>query len=158
MPDSDREDLHLSDGTHCKYKPMPDGEIRTSMTTTDGTKISITMAPQWNVCGEFPWQKAHFHKGLTETYQLVSGWMQLIWIEGCVCTALLSRPGYTRAFSAGIPHIVLLGPGTRIITTSFGIPVPNPDKKGNDWWDVDDDFHQQITFERGWAVDQIRKL
>ncbi|MEN9920431.1 MAG: hypothetical protein RL538_324 [Candidatus Parcubacteria bacterium] len=154
----ERKDVFFDDGTYCKYKPMPSGEIRTSMASVDGTKISITKAPKWEIGEALPWQPAHFHKGLIESYQLVSGWMRMVWIQGCVCQTYLSDPGQTKVLPAGSPHVVLLGPGAEIITTSFGVPVPNPDKKGNDWWDADGYFYDQISNEFGFVEEVVLRM
>ncbi len=155
---TDRHEVFLGD-TLCKRKLMPNGEERISITIGD-TKISITRAPTWKLAEQvpLPWQEAHLHKGLTETYQLVSGWIGIIWFEGSVHQTILREPGEVRVFKPMVPHLVILGPAAEIITSSFGIPVPNPDKKGNDWWDVEAGFRINISREFDLVEHKIRHI
>ncbi len=83
--------------------------------------------------------------------------MRMIWIDVGLRQTILDRPGEMRVLPAGAPHIVLLGSLAEIITTSFGVPVPNPDKKGSDWWDAGFDFHDRISKEFGMVEEMVLK-
>jgi hypothetical protein len=131
-----REDYYLADGTLCKFKPMPNGEIRTSMTDPSGTKISITKIPFWEIGAGLPWQDAHFHKGVTEHYIVDTGWAGFLFEKGNEpCWQVVQAGGHI-SFSPLDGHVVLLGPGAILFTAQTGIPIGNPDRQGNDWWPV----------------------
>lgn len=137
MVDLERTDINLPGGGTFTVKPVK-GEVRRRM-KVGGVSVSITEASEWDLGGTPPWQTPHFHKGKTETYTLVSGWMFIIWIDPnsiVHLTRFLSQ-GDTLTLPPGLMHNVLLGPSAVISTAVYGESVGNPERKNNDWWPVE---------------------
>lgn len=154
-----RTDELLKDGSAYTYKTMPNGEERRRIHFSDGPTASITTQINWVPDGEpLPWQAAHYHMGLFETYLLVSGWVYVVWIDQNVKTSCLKEPGQTLTFKPAIQHLVLPGPKSVILTSTYGDLVPNPDRGNNDWWPAEEDFSVRAVGERTIVESIVRTM
>ena len=130
-------------------KQMQNGEVRERVTFTDGTVVSRTTAALWLLEDGIPWQEAHYHVGLTESYVLVEGWAWFITCEGlCTKRDELVRPGESITFVPTVPHVVVLGPGAKIITTQFGEPVLNTEKSNREWYPASEEILPLLKEEK----------
>ena len=43
----------------------------------------------------------------------------------------------------GVPHAILQGPGSLFVVQTVGKPVPNKDRKNNDWYPAHDEFNEK---------------
>ncbi len=149
MKDLKREDMNLFLGGRYNRKYMENGEIRTRLVLPDGTRMSHTEMGTYDMyAGNLPWQEAHFHRGLIESYTLVTGWAHFIYGQPPLSTCHLIEPGQTIKFLPGVPHVVLLGPGAKIITNLFGAPVENSERNNEDWWPADNTFATPALLEQ----------
>ena len=157
--DGQRVDRELDGGAVYTKKVMPNGEVRERVKLTSGLFASETRAKKWSFGDEQPWQNAHFHKGRTEVYTLVSGWALFMYRRNGSTTKakVLRNDGSTICFYPGEEHRVLLGPEAVIFTIVFGEPVGNPKRKNNDWWPASDDFVQSLRGMEFSCVALIRK-
>ena len=129
------------------------------MRFSDGPTASITTQIDWIPDSEtLPWQDAHYHQGLFETYTLVRGWVYLLWIDPNVKTRCMNQRGQTITFEPGIPHLVLPGPKSMILTTTYGDSVANPDRGNNDWWPVEENFSIRAVGEKIIAESIVRTM
>ncbi len=129
---------------------MPNGEVRTRLRIIDGPTTTVTKGPDWLPGNEpLPWQDGHYHRGLWETYTLVSGWVYFVLIDQNVKTSCLEKLGQTLTFKPSVQHLVLPGPKSVMLTSTYGDEVRNPDRGNNDWWPVDDAFSKRAAEERG---------
>lgn len=132
----DRADVALGGGGAFTYKKMGNGEERRRIVFLAGTRVSETVAADWMKGDGFPWQDAHYHKGLTEHYFVQAGWVMFLFENN-------NRPEGKRVEAGGhifflpeIPHTVLMGPKSVMATLLIGSPIGNPDRKDDDWWPV----------------------
>ena len=152
-----RIDIPLPDGSAFTRKVMPNGEARTRMQFQEGPATCVTTGPDWLPGNNpLPWQEAHFHHGLLETYVLVCGWVYLLWIDPNVKTRCMDEPGQTITFEPGVPHIVLPGPNSVILSSTYGDTFPNPDRGYKDWWPVKKSFSKQAKAEIAIAEGIVR--
>jgi mannose-6-phosphate isomerase-like protein (cupin superfamily) len=107
--------------------------------TIGGAKFSLTEASLTATL-----QKAHHHKGLRETYVILSGEVHIIFCEGFRVKnrTLALDTNLTWTFEPEESHVVLPMPGALFLTTTVGTPVPNPERNNNDWWTVDSNFEE----------------
>jgi hypothetical protein len=141
-----RTDTNLGFGVITK-KEMLNGEERIRLRLKTGEKVSITKMGLWIMKDDeefsVPWQEEHYHKGTREDYIVLYGWVIFIWMDSMSkihrrIVVYDSRNCYI-SFPANIPHRVLMGPESKMVTTSvvtntiFG----NPEKKNMDWWRSD---------------------
>lgn len=137
-------------------KTMPNGEVRTRMKLPNGVATTITEMPHWDPRDGLPWQEEHFHRGLTECYLIIKGSLILVYNDGSVGVEYLRSEGVfqSKIFIPGEHHLVLSSPGCVFQTTTYGIPIGNPDKNRNDWWPGDgvllkyakEKFKDSLTF------------
>jgi hypothetical protein len=146
---SDRSDHDLGFAT-VTQKLMPNGEVRTRMKFPSGITMTMTEMPDWKWQeGEpAPVQEGHYHKGLTEVYYVLNGWMLYVGQVFPHINIHVVEQGETVTFHPCEPHIVLLGPEAIIQTTSHGLSEGNADKKGLDWWPVKSDY-SNVQFTEG---------
>lgn len=150
----ERIDEELPSGVIFTKKVMDNGEIRSRIKMPDGTIVTHTKAKDWSLgVREMPWQTAHLHEGLTEVYTQMEGWSAYIWKDGKdgnekLFLTILRDPGVTVTFLPQVPHVVLLGPNAFISTQLFGDTVGNPNRKGNDWWPVTEEFAQELIMKK----------
>lgn len=114
-----------------KFHPRT-GELRTRVVFPNGhAKVNYTVASK----GEPRWENTHLHKGLTELYIVLCGGMYIVWqdLDGTFLQKYLSAE-CSITIEPGVPHTVMKSPSAIILTTSFGKPVGNPERKDNDWW------------------------
>lgn len=154
----ERTDATLEDGGKYTWKHMENGEHRRRMVFPGGLSVSSTELAHYEVGnGRLPWQGGHFHKGKTEVYFLISGWVAFVWLSGDGAEwDVLDEPGETFTFLPDFQHNVLLGPDAHIGTAIFGEPVGNPDRKGNDWWPAAEDFDEITFVAKSEAVNFLR--
>lgn len=145
-----RIDIPLPDGSVFTQKTMPGGEERRRIRFFAGPSASVTKELDWKPSnGPLPWHDAHFYAGLTKTYVLVSGWVYLLWADPNVKTRCMDEGGQTITFEPGVPHLVLPGPMSVIMTAKYGDPLFNPDHPNkNDWWPVGEDFDIRVKREK----------
>ena len=113
-----------------KIKQMPNGEIRASI-EFGGLVTIITLLPK---DATSKWQDPHFHRGIAETYVVGEGAVLLV--------DIVERRTRVRRYTSGnsftvLPnthHNIRISSGTVISTTKHGTPVPNPERKGKDWY------------------------
>jgi mannose-6-phosphate isomerase-like protein (cupin superfamily) len=116
-------------------KVMPNGETRTRLKFKTGLISTVTQMPEWKWEDGIPWQEAHFHKGLTERYVVLSGWMAYVLeVVPAGYTPHQVRAGELITFGSGQEHLILLSPGAVVLTTLMGNPVGNPERENQDWW------------------------
>ena len=128
---------------------MPNGEKRLRFKQPDGFTVTSTIANQWKPEEGLSWQEPHFHKGISESYFLISGEVWFVWCEGnLVFSQNLKEPGENIDFKPLVPHLVILAPGAHIVTAQSGQEVGNPDRKGNDWYPVEDTFWSLVEEEQ----------
>ncbi len=140
-----------------KRKVMPNGEQRLSLTLTSGQKVSVTTMRQWNPAEEMPWQEAHYHQGLEETYYILEGEAWFIWMEGeLVMHRHLTEPHQPLVFQPSMPHLVILAPDAEILTIQTGAGVGNPERNNNDWFPASSEFHEQAKAEKAAIEFQLR--
>ncbi len=131
----ERDDVDLAGGGNFTYKKMANGEERRRVVFPAGTRVSETAATDWDPAdGEFPWQDAHYHVGLTEHYFVQYGWVGFLFEEGGKFTWRQLYEDDHICFTPKVPHAVLMGPGAVMATMLVGTPIGNPDRKNDDWW------------------------
>ena len=131
----ERDDVDLAGGGDFTYKKMANGEERRRVRFPAGTRVSETVAEDWDsVEGNFPWQDAHYHRGLTEHYFVQSGWVGFLFEKDRKLQWQKVETGGHVCFLPKVPHMVLMGPEAVMATLLIGTPVGNPDRKGDDWW------------------------
>lgn len=157
MGDS-RIDMTLPDGSVFTQKAMPNGEERRRVRFFGGPSISVTKELDWKPSREsLPWHDAHFYGGLTKTYILISGWVYFLWTDPNVKARCMDEGGQTITFEPGVPHLVLPGPLSEILTSKYGDPLFNPNHpKKNDWWPVEEDFNNLVKHEKAIAEGIVR--
>ena len=134
-------------------KKMPNGEERRRVFyKASGLRVSETVAKSWVENDGFPWQDAHYHKGKTEEYQLLSGWYAYVCAsvheEGFVYAADIVTEIYSKKiFMPNEQHNILIGPGAIIGTSTWGESVGNPDRYENDWWNAEDSVEVGLATE-----------
>ena len=129
----------LPEGGLFQYKEMENGEERRRVTFPFGARVSETSASEWNPATDtFPWQDAHYHQGLTEHYLVQFGWAGFLFLKGDQPVWEILKDGQHIVFLPLVPHVVLMGPGSVMVTITVGEPMGNPDRKGDDWWPYDD--------------------
>ena len=132
---SERSDVDLGFAGVTR-KVMPNGQMRIRTKLANGVTTTVTEMPRWDSKDCIPWEEEHFHQGLIEHYLIISGRAVITHSDGGFGIEFLREEGFSasRRFVPGISHLVLLGPGCIIQTTTKGVPVGNPDKSNNDWW------------------------
>lgn len=156
MKDVKREDIKLFHGGRYTKKFMENGEVRTRLVVSDGTRMSHTEMCDYDIsAGDLPWQDAHLHQGLIEQYTLIEGWAYFISEYDAAVTSHCTRIGETIKFAPGVPHVVLLGPNAKITTVLFGTPVPNPERKGEDWWPADNMFVEAAALQQSRCKEEV---
>lgn len=156
---NERVDLSFCGGTVTR-KVMPNGETRTRMKLNDGPTTTITEIPRWKWSECVPVQEGHFHRGLTEIYVVLKGWMLYV---GPVVPAGYEIQVVERhrmvTFTPGEPHLILLGPDAVIQTTTTGSRMCNLDRLGQDWWPVGK-YYSSVRFDEnslGFARERQRE-
>ncbi len=86
------------------------------------------------------WQNAHFHGGLIEVYGVDVGWMAFAEEVDGVMSVTIYQAGQVVQSRPGHPHNVYLPDDAAIHTFKIGMPVPNPEKNGADWFQASDEF------------------
>ena len=150
-------------------KVMPNGEVRTRMKLPDGLSTTITHMPNWKWEDDIPWQEAHFHKGLTEDYLVLAGWVCIMVLSDndvsyvrCLHHHYVPNAKAHVRIDSGIPHCVLLGPDAVLSTVIRGVSIGNASKNGNDWWPYHG-FEKIISrvpvpLFRGWVMSTPKRL
>lgn len=119
-------------------KSQPNGEIRTRLKFDGGYVTTVTEIGKWNWWdGAPPWQEGHSHRGLSEVYFVLEGWVVVVKgsdITGDRYIANVVGVGESVHFHPGEEHFVLPGPLSVFQTMILGTPEGNPEKAGNDWW------------------------
>ena len=111
------------------------GRVHTEVVTSDGTFMSYTEMHDYDMlAGDLPWQKPHIHRGLIESHTLIEGWVHFIYGEGTLSSCHYTEAGQTIRFLPYVPHLVLLGPKSKLSTVCFGTPIPNPERNDSDCW------------------------
>lgn len=119
-------------------KKMSNGEGRIRFQLPRKRHFTYTLGSQGG-----GWQEPHKHSGLSETYFVLSG---RIWIATDVLLGPLARrvlklsPGDVYTVGPSLQHNVYLEPEAEILTVPSGRAVPNPERKGNDWYPAGDEF------------------
>lgn len=126
---------------------MENGEERRRVIFPSGVRVSETLASHWEKEDGFPWQDVHYHRGLTEHYLVQYDWVGFLFEKDTRLVWQVVQAGEHIMFSPGEPHLVLMGPGSVMVTTLLGVPVGNPDRNGEDWWSYDD---------YAWDVERMR--
>jgi hypothetical protein len=135
----DRDDVVFAGGGSFTYKKMGNGEERRRVVFPAGTRVSETIAADWNpVPGMFPWQDAHYHEGLTEHYFVQHGWVGFLFETNGKLQWKKVEAGSHICFDPKVPHAVLMGPKSVMATILVGISIGNPDRKNDDWWPAAD--------------------
>jgi len=125
------------------------GRIQTQVETSDGTLLVYTEMSDYDMyAGSLPWQEPHTHRGLTESYTLIDGWIHFIYGLGTTSSCHFTESGQTIRFLPRVPHVVLLGPKAKLSTVCFGTPIPNPERNGIDWWPADNVFAVPALLEQ----------
>lgn len=128
--------VNIAPGFGADVLIMVNGERRIRFSAHDGTAYVRTEAGESG-----GWQNAHHHQGVSETYIVQKGW--IAYAERIEENNYrLQRCGEGALFTSrtGIDHNVYMPSGAVIHTVKHGIPVGNPLKKGNDWFDADPAF------------------
>lgn len=125
-------------------RKMPNREIRTQMRLGPDYSVGITEMPDWKWEDGVPWEEEHLHRGRWQKYSILNGWALVMKLVGSgedkspIFIMLIQRPGYKTDLDVepGVPHRVLLGPGSILSTTKYGNGkrIRNKKKKGSDWW------------------------
>lgn len=130
---------------NCAYteKVMENGEVRYRFMSGGGLSFSKTIASDWVITDDMPWQNPHRHgslcqvNGSVEVYTQVSGWLFYVFEEGLeMHFGFLDCQGETITFQPGVEHIVLLGPKAVISTQRFSSEL----YQKNDWYPASEDF------------------
>ena len=124
-------------------KRMPNGEVRRRVKFADDTALHYTIAPL-----NTEWQNAHFHKGLTEVQLVISGKMAVVRCDSQGRSIEFFMPGEVCVSSPWHVHNVYLYPGSVLATITYGKPIGDPSRKGNDWWAADAEFE-------AWSKQQV---
>ncbi len=163
MNDRSDHDLGFAKVTR---KVMSNGEIRTRIKFPNGITMTMTEMPDWKWQDEAPApvQDGHYHKGLTEVYYVLKGWMLYVGLIASTRDIHVVEQGETVTFHPNMPHMVLLGPEAIIQTTKYGSSVGNPERKGSDWWPCvgyyDSDWFKEglLSVARGRKNAEIRQV
>lgn len=106
---------------------MPNGEYRfRCMDQANGYGYILTKMP----ADSAGWQNSHYHKAVTETYIVQSGWIGFATIESDALKLRVLRPGEIVTTEIGIGHNVYLSAGTVIHTVKHGATAA-----GKDWFE-----------------------
>ncbi len=130
-----------------KYKQMDNGEKRHSIKLPGDVEVTYTIAGPTG-----GWQNGHYHggpetragrskDGVHEHYLVLTGFMVMAQIEfdrhdpsdQWLELKQFKEHG-TVSIPPGLGHNVYLPADAVILTVKTGVPVGNPEKKGNDWW------------------------
>lgn len=136
-------------------KIMPNRENRRCMRLPDvDISTSITCMPDWQWQDGAPVQEGHYHRGLTEVYLVLRGWM--LYVSDVIQDGYffnIVEKGEVVTFTPLSRHLVLLGPETIIQTTTHGTVVGNSERQDQDWWPTGEYYQKvQLTqqlFTRG---------
>ncbi len=94
------------------------------------------------------WEKPHFHLGLWEVYVVFRGDLGFVLLNsgGTIDGVVVGERGDRRVivFPPNMPHNVFLTPQTLFSVATAGVPVVNPDKSDNDWYDAADTFVNNV--------------
>jgi hypothetical protein len=98
------------------------------------------------------WQEAHWHGGLLEHYWVISGKvgyvMQVSEFQDTPHFeyGVMDAADGPFSFLPGDVHNILPGLGAEFVTIQQyrGTILPNPDRKGEDWWPADEAFNASV--------------
>ena len=136
-----REDVELPYGGTFTFKEMPNGEMRRRFVSPNGTRMSETVGPDWDSTeGNFPWQDAHYHRGLTEHYFVQSGWVGFLFEKDGKLQWQRVETGGHICFPPLVAHKVLMGPQAVMATLLLGTSIGNSERKEDDWWPVPNEY------------------
>jgi|AntRauTorckE6833_2_1112554.scaffolds.fasta_scaffold14544_2 hypothetical protein len=161
MVDYLREDL-IGKNINATAKEMPTGEVivrvRHIVANFYTKRLSVTKAEDWSDADNPPWQEAHYHELLSETYHVVTGWMLAVYRDdlGVYYEKLYTTEdsNTTITFPPGIVHNVLLGPNAEVIVWQQGNPGHEINESGRQ---PVTDFDYDYTQLRDVIRCQIRK-
>jgi len=127
-----------------EFEDMPNGETRFRLIwKNDGTAYIKTKTKE----DTEGWQNAHYHRGLSETYEVQEGSIIFVEFRNQEITYRKYNSGETFTTEKMIPHNVYMMKDSVIHTIKHGLSVPHPDKNGADWWD-DGDGCEQLNSSR----------
>jgi hypothetical protein len=155
----EREDLK-GVSLSATYKPMPSGEerwrLRPQVPDLQMFAMHYTKEPLVP-----KWQEAHWHGGLLEHYWVLSGKIGYV----MRVSEFQKTPYFTHgvidassgpfSFLPGDVHNIFPGPDAEFVTIQQyrGTTLPNPDRKGEDWWPADEAFNTSVN----WSMAEVEK-
>jgi hypothetical protein len=105
------------------------------LTVVNGPTVTLTQQENWIKGIDFVPRVSIYHKGLTKVDTVLKGWMAYVSnVAPNGYTVKLLEQTESVHFHPNTPHVVLLGPGALVQTTTWGKFVSNPQAGGEDRW------------------------
>lgn len=137
---------------------MPTGEERWRLRPK--SPFLVTFASHLTLGASGGWQEAHFHTGLEERYLVLYGKVGFVkrsrdpGSQDSIEYGLMTPDDGPFSFAPSEEHNIFVAPGAEFATFQLraGQSIPNPDRKGEDWWPA-----TKFDAGLGWYYEEVEK-
>ena len=132
---------------------LTNGEARFRLNCDDGTAYIRTETKD----RAEGWQKAHYHRGLSETYIVQKGSILFVEFKEHEIFSRIYKAGEIFTIPKQVPHNVYMMEDSIIHTIKHGESMFHPEKLEDkaDWWD-DAEFCEKLNSLKGCSIEEIK--